>query len=108
MRLDNANHDLASFSLLLPRGLQHGVGLADTGRHPKENLEFAATGLRLVALEARENFVRVWPLRVTHGTSLRSRGNPFQSDRLEAPAETYKDLVIGSAVQQRKCLAQRH
>ena len=43
VRLDNANHDLASFSLLLPRGLQHGVGLAHTGRHPKENLEFAAT-----------------------------------------------------------------
>ena len=42
VRFHYSDHHLASFRLFLPRGLQHGVGLADTGRHPEENLEFAS------------------------------------------------------------------
>ena len=68
VRFHNSDHDLASFRLFLPRGLQHGVGLSDTGRHPEENLEFAAGGLRLLALHAREKCVRIRTFRIAHAT----------------------------------------
>ena len=42
---------------LLLRRLQHRVGLADTGRHPEENLELAPRSRGLVALHARQNFI---------------------------------------------------
>ena len=64
---DNADHDLASFRLFLPRGLQHGVGLAHARRHPEENLQFAARSCRFFALHAREKLIWIRPFGVAHG-----------------------------------------
>ena len=66
MRFHNANYDFAPLGLFLPRGLQHGVGLSHTRRHPEENLQFAASRSRFFPLHLREQRIWVGPLRVLH------------------------------------------
>ena len=63
----NPNHDLAVVALLLPSRLQHGVSLADAGTHPEENLEPAASRGLLLALDPREELIRVSATVVSHG-----------------------------------------
>ena len=48
VRFDNADHDLDALLQLLPRSLQHGVGLAHARRHAEKNLELAARWPRLL------------------------------------------------------------
>jgi hypothetical protein len=95
MRFDNADDDFAAVRLFLPRGLQHGVGLAYARRHPEENLQFAAGGLRLFALHARENRVWIRPFGLAHATILRCCRNTCTS---EAMGKADEDVEIVGAV----------
>ena len=66
VRFDDADHDFAALLLLLPRRLQHRVGLAHAGRHPEKNLELAARSGGLFALHLREDVIRIRPFRLAH------------------------------------------
>jgi hypothetical protein len=66
MCFHNADYDLTAVRLFLPRGLQHGVGLAHARRHPEKNLQSAATSCRLLALHLREKRIRIRPFGLTH------------------------------------------
>ena len=67
---DDAYDDLAPLSLFLARSLQHGVGLADAGRHSEKDLQLPALGLSFFPLQPGENLIRIRPLRFAHGTGL--------------------------------------
>ena len=64
---NNADHHLASFRLFLPRGLQHGVGLAHAGRHPEENLQFAARCSPFFTLHSGKKRIWIRAFGVAHG-----------------------------------------
>ena len=66
VRFDDADNDLASLRLLLPRGLQHGVGLAHARGHAEENLQLAARSSSFLALYLRENLIRIRPIGLAH------------------------------------------
>ena len=55
MSLDEPDDDIDAFVLQAPRVLQHGVGLADTGRSAEKNLQPART----LPAERRQKRVRV-------------------------------------------------
>ncbi len=59
MRFDIADDHIHAFSAALMRSFEHGVSLADTGRVPQENLQPAARLLRLLRLNARQEFIGI-------------------------------------------------
>ena len=78
VRLDDTDHDIGALSPLLPRGLQHRIGLADAGRGTDEDLEPApllASGLCLQRLRRRP------ALGLRHGPSISHRGETASSAR---------------------------
>jgi len=79
---------LASFGLLLPRGLQHGVGLPHTRGHAEENLQLAAGRSRFLALHARENRIRIRPFGLAHAAILRGCRFPASQKRRPKPTKT--------------------
>ena len=68
MRFDVADDYIRPFLGDFAGRFQHGIGFSDTGRHPEENLQFAAGGLNLLALHAREKCVRIRTFRIAHAT----------------------------------------
>ena len=62
MRLDVADDHFLSLGLLLPSGLQHGVGLADAGGVAEEDPQHSAPRLRLVRLHLRQQRVGIGTL----------------------------------------------
>ena len=84
---DDADDNFASLPLLLPRRLQHGVGLAHAGRHPKENLQFATGSGSFFALHAREKFVGIRPFGLAHAAILRCCRGPAPIEAMDQADE---------------------
>ena len=59
MRLDVADDDIDSLSLLAMRGFEHGKCFADTGRVSKEHFQPAASLASLLGLHAKQQFVGI-------------------------------------------------
>jgi len=62
MGFDHADDNVRTLLGLLLRCTQHPVGLADTGRGAKEDLELAASRPGFLFLDAGEKFVRIGAL----------------------------------------------
>ena len=67
VRFDIADDHVASSFQLTLRGLQHGVGLADAGRHAEKNLEPTAFPGGLRALDGTQQRIRIGAVVVSHG-----------------------------------------
>src|SRR5258705_1556694 len=66
---DNADDNFASLPLLLPRRLQHGVGLAHDGRLPEEIFQLATVRSSFFALHSRATHFWILPVYRTHASS---------------------------------------
>ena len=81
VRFNNPNDDLAFFRLLLPRRLEHGVGLADPRGHSEEDLQLATGRRGFLALQMRENRIWVRPFGLAHAATLLGASSLFKSGR---------------------------
>ncbi len=59
---DQSDDQIGSFGPLDLGGLQHVVGLPDTGTHPEEDLEAPPVLLDLLGLEALQELIRIGPV----------------------------------------------
>src|SRR5262249_41244752 len=68
--LDVADDNIPAGPEFALAGLEHGEGLAHSRAHAEKNLEPAARLLRSLALDRRQQGVRIWALRLSHESSL--------------------------------------
>ena len=61
VRLDIADDHIGAGGAQAPRGLQHGVGLADAGGGAEEDAQTPALGAGLLGLDVSEELIRIGP-----------------------------------------------